>query len=430
MKSSVFTREIKKIIEQYRSKWVWGGIIVLSALLITLLFYGFGLRSHGSASNLENQSIASASNLLGISMGDSFDALKEKFTGYAKQKGARAAFNSLGTAMLPPNIDVHLLGHAIGDVLYKQEGAKGMTACTNEFRNACSHSIVVGLFSDKGEGSLPEIEKACEEAPGGNGAYTMCFHGLGHGVLSYFGYSFEKATKICDVVGTPEHHNQEVGECFGGMVMEIIEGGFHDRDIWTKQRPKYLVATKPLGLCQQSFVPESARYLCYVYLTPYLFEVAGGDLGKLTPDVYVKSFKYCAALPATSLVDRDACFGGFGKEFMGVIQGRDARSSSLNKLSAEQFKDVYAWCALANDKMGEGACIVHALNYVYWGGENDASIAFKFCGAALSSYAKETCYRGLFIAVNAYRPDTAYKQSICKEAPEAYTNTCKTMLNI
>src|SRR5438876_609575 len=81
-----------------------------------------------------------------------FDQLKSYFHDLAQKKGARYAFEILRQAPLGPNIDLHLLGHTVGDELYKQEGLNGITDCNNDFRNACSHSIVIGLFYDKGEG--------------------------------------------------------------------------------------------------------------------------------------------------------------------------------------------------------------------------------------------------------------------------------------
>src|SRR3989338_10209532 len=135
-------------------------------------------------------------------------------------------------APLGPNIDLHLLGHAVGDELYKQEGLNGITICDNDFRNACSHSIVIGLFYDKGDGALSEISEACRKAPGGSGAYTMCFHGLGHGILAATGYDMGKTAEYCKKTDTTTC-KRESTECIGGSVMEIIGGGFHDREIWT-----------------------------------------------------------------------------------------------------------------------------------------------------------------------------------------------------
>jgi hypothetical protein len=118
-----------------------------------------------------------------------FTELKQYFTKLAETKGGAYAYEVLKQAAVPPQTDMHLLGHVVGDQLYRQQGIEGIKVCTDDFRNACSHSIVVGLLLDKGETILPEIAKTCKEAPGGTGAYTMCYHGLGHGVLAYTNYN-------------------------------------------------------------------------------------------------------------------------------------------------------------------------------------------------------------------------------------------------
>ena len=115
----------------------------------------------------------------------------------------------LKRASVPSGTDMHLLGHVVGDILYAQEGLKGIKTCTHDFRNACSHTIVVGLFSEQGEVALPKIAETCYQAPGGSGAYTMCFHGLGHGVLAYTGYDLTKAAQLCQKTGTTGYNYRE-----------------------------------------------------------------------------------------------------------------------------------------------------------------------------------------------------------------------------
>src|SRR6266545_4520508 len=48
----------------------------------------------------------------------SFSELKSYFTELAKNKGPQYAFKILKEAPMPPNIDMHLMGHVVGDVLY------------------------------------------------------------------------------------------------------------------------------------------------------------------------------------------------------------------------------------------------------------------------------------------------------------------------
>ena len=359
-----------------------------------------------------------------------FEELKKYFQDLAQKKGGRYAFEILRKAVIPPNTDLHLLGHAVGDILYQQEGLKGITACDNDFRNACSHSIVVGLFSDKGESALPEITEACRQAPGGPGAYTMCFHGLGHGILAANGYDMDTASKYCKKTSSSVN-NSESTECIGGMIMEIIGGGFHDREIWASQRKENLNPKKPLGLCQQNFIPEEARFMCYIYLTPFLFEAADIDLGKPDPALFGKSFAMCNALPINDKINRDACFGGFGKEFIGMVQARDIRQEAVKNISTESFDDVYEWCQKADNKDGTAACIVHGMNSLFWGGENDRIGAERFCGVIQDNqYNRDSCFQNLITSVGVYVSDQAYRQAFCAELPEDYQQSCRERLAV
>jgi hypothetical protein len=107
----------------------------------------------------------------------SFQKLSDRFTSLAQAKGGVYAFDVLKIASLPPNTDLHLLGHVVGDILYKQKGVAGMLDCTQDFRNACSHAIVIGTLNEFGPSKgLSLIHDACAKAPGGSGAYTMCYH--------------------------------------------------------------------------------------------------------------------------------------------------------------------------------------------------------------------------------------------------------------
>lgn len=360
-----------------------------------------------------------------------FEELQTYFKDLARTKDARYAFDVLMRAPAQANIDMHLLGHVVGDELYIQEGMNGITACTNDFRNACSHAIVTGLFFDKGTGALGEIAQTCRNAPGGKGAYTMCFHGLGHGILAYHQYDMAKAVEDCKKTSTPAFNNREGVECIGGTIMEIIGGGFHDRDAWSLARPKYLQADSPLSLCAASdLVPKEAKQVCFVYLTPYLFQTAGADLGSPTPENFKKAFTFCNALPASDAPSRDACYGGFGKEFTVLARDRDIRQNSVENITDEQLAKVNEWCQLADSKEGGGACIVHAVNSLYWGGENNRTGAVRFCKLISDSYFQNTCMYNLITSVSFYIDDKNYRTDFCMDLPETYQSDCRQRLNL
>lgn len=356
----------------------------------------------------------------------SFIDLSTYFSALSKKKGAEYAYQVLRVAPLPSGTDVHLLGHVVGDILYKQRGASGIKICTQDFRNACSHSVVVGLFNDQGPDALNQIAEACRKSPGGTGAYTMCFHGLGHGILAYYGYDMAKADEVCQKTSTPAFNNREGVECVGGTVMEIISGGGHDPDKWQAANKLYLTADRPLGLCQNSFIPAAAKSQCYVYLTPFLFVASGGDLASPTEANFKKAFTFCEAIPSEEKDNRDACFGGFGKEFIVLAQGRDIRK--IGDLNESQLRQVYDWCMLATPKEGRASCNISAVNSMYWGGENNYQTPIKFCLITNDEYQKNSCFVNLIGAVFYYRKDKSYLSEFCRNLPNPYQTDCISQL--
>ena len=313
---------------------------------LVLIFFIVQQRKNASGSGQsEDRAYPELAYLAGTTL--SFGELSHFFRGLAEEKGAAYAFEVLKAAPLPPGTDLHLLGHAVGDVLYKQQGMEGIKICTNDFRNACSHSIVVGLLLDHGEQVLPKIASACRQAPGGSGAYTMCYHGLGHGVLAYVNYDLARAVALCKKTGSAAYHNEEASQCVGGTIMEIISGGGHNHDVWEKQRPRWLKPDDPLYPCKQNFMPDSAKTFCYLYITPYLFEAAGADPSAPDSAALEKAFQFCDALPKNDPGDRGSCYGGFGKDLIVLAQGRDIRK--MTEMTYPQFERVYTWCLLARD---------------------------------------------------------------------------------
>lgn len=358
----------------------------------------------------------------------SFKDLSNYFSNLAEKKGAKYAYEVLKIAPTPPNIDLHLLAHVVGDILYRQEKADGIEVCTHDFRNACSHSIVIGLLIEEGEEGLLKINESCQKAPGGSGAYTMCFHGLGHGVLAYTGYDLPKAIELCKKTGTHEYNYNESAQCIGGTIMEIIGGGFHDQELWEKQSKKYLRESDPLYPCTSDFMPEEGKWFCYVYLTPNLLKAAGANLANPGPADFEKAFKFCDEIPEIDTMYRDVCYGGFGKEFVVLAKNRDVRN--IENITNEELTTIYEWCLLARDEEGIKACINHALQSLYWGGENNRGVAVNFCSLVQNQFHQLSCFRTLIGAVSFYINDADYKREFCEELPPIYHEKCRNKFGI
>lgn len=254
----------------------------------------------------------------------------------------------------------------------------------------------------------------------------MCFHGLGHGILAAVGYDMHKAVEICKKTSVRQP-SEEINQCASGTVMEIIGGGFHDREFWSVQRLKYLSTERPLEPCSLDYIPDAAKPMCYAYLTPHLFDAAGSDAGNPNPAHFKDAFLFCGSLPLSETGNRDACYGGFGKEFVVLANSRDTRKGALENFADGGLMKVHEWCALAPHEEALFSCTTHAVDSFYWGGENDRRIALRFCDLA-SETVRPVCVQHLIGIVSYFIQDEAYRRGFCAEVPEAYRTKCEAQL--
>ena len=351
---------------------------------------------------------------------ESFDELSGRFAALAEEKGAEYAFDVLRIAQLPPQTDMHLLGHVVGDMLYEQQGVGGIAVCTQDFRNACSHAMVIGALTEYGgESALSLIRDACTRAPGGTGAYTMCYHGLGHGVFAYYGYSLPETIAFCKQTGTETYHHQEYVECVGGAIMELTGGGGHDTEAWEEARRRYL--THPLSPCMDPIMPDEVKSMCLTYLTPEIWASVGISLGQPQPALFEKAFEHCDAIPHTQQQLRDACYGGFGKEFVPIAGERDVRH--IDQLTDEQYEKAASWCRMARETDGQQACLGQAVASIFWGGENDPGGALRFCALSGGEELQRACFESLAIEIQRYVIPEKQKE-LCGRFPQSMQSVC------
>lgn len=395
-------------------------VVALGVLLSLTVFFGWLNTNDNAGEELENRHLAALRDF--TDRRAHFDEIAEFFGEVAKERGGVYAFDLMRAGPLPFGLDQHLLGHVVGDILYEQTGIAGMGLCTHDFRNACSHTMVIGALIEHGDGALTDIRDACHAAPGGRGAYTMCFHGLGHGVLAYNGYDMEKGIAMCQEFGTTEFNQREATECFGGMIMEIIGGGGHDRDIWERKRAEYLNVGDPFALCRSDLVPPELRPMCYNYMTPHAFEAFGANMGYPDPVIYEKTFALCEKIPTTSTKEREACFGGLGKEFIGIVTGRNYTIG--NQPSEAELNTMLDWCLLAATKDGQSACIRSTTNSLYWGAEQPVDVALTYCDLVADVDQQADCFNNLIWNVSYYVSDSDYRQQFCERLPHQHRSEC------
>jgi len=220
---------------------------------------------------------------------------------------------------------------------------------------------------------------------------------------------------------------QEYEECFGGAIMELGSGGGHDHDGWLAARDKYFKTSDPLAPCDTSLVPDELKSICYIYITPHLFEAAGGSLANPLPADFKKSFEYCDKIPASKKSDRVACFLGIGKELPVLALQRDVRN--LSDATEEQLDRMRAWCKLAPNNDGYTTCSGSILDSLFWGGENDFGVSIRYCSRAPDDE-KKACFWRMFDQARIYIPPHTKQEQLCAAVPAAYTAECRSMLSL
>ncbi len=353
-----------------------------------------------------------------------FDEILQRFDILAKEKGAEYAFNVLRVAQLPHNTDIHLVAHTIGHQLYLQEGVEGMSVCSQEFRNGCSHSLVVELLQERGDGDEVRalIDDACKKAPGGSNAYAMCYHGLGHGVFAFYGFTLPKTVAFCEKTGTAVDGYVQSDECIGGAIMELVGGGGHDREKWLHARALYLKSDDPLRPCNTDAIPLHAKGRCYVYMTPHYLESVGATLESFTPEQMMKAMEACTSLPYGA--DRSACAGSFGKDFAGIVGQRDVRKLDVGEYSDEQLRTVVNLCKLTPDRNDVVACESYALSTFFWGGDAKPELAVRFCAILSDEVERDFCFHTLADNLARFIQDPSVRKDRCEMLEKKYRSHC------
>ncbi len=131
------------------------------------------------------------------------------------QIGGASAYAELtaNVSALDPSTQ-HLDAHTFGGALFDIEGLSGISVCDDRFSYGCYHEFIGQALLADGLSVLPTMRTACNKSK----APTPCLHGIGHGLLAYFGYGpadLQKAADICAEVAPVSRQG-----CFGGAFME------------------------------------------------------------------------------------------------------------------------------------------------------------------------------------------------------------------
>ncbi len=214
----------------------------------------------------------------------------------ARMGGANAYKLLLAQQATSSEDEQHRVGHVFGRALYAQVGLKGTTVCDEQLSGGCWHELFGAAVSEQGTGVIAQIDETCVKEFSEHVA-VICQHGIGHGLVSLFGYDTKNLDESLSECAKIRSLNQFKG-CFGGVYMEYnlrtVAGG-----AVRPQTPgdKYAPCASVAGGYQDA---------CYFWLPQWWREVALG--GDQTATGFASLGSYCSGAGEHSA----ACFKGIG----------------------------------------------------------------------------------------------------------------------
>lgn len=199
-----------------------------------------------------------------------------------------------------PNVQ-HREAHLFGRALYNVLGDKAMGVCDDSFMYGCIHEFVARALAEHGIGYAHVLNMFCL----GFGQHAhFCQHGLGHGLVSYFGYSdamIDHALRICGQLPG----NGPIGGCRGGVFME-----YNFQTLLETYANVRRVDPQDLETPCSDFFGES--YMACVYWMPQWLRRA--EYASL--DAYHAVQKIGVVCTHVKSEYRDVCFQGIGNAFV------------------------------------------------------------------------------------------------------------------
>lgn len=189
----------------------------------------------------------------------------------------------------------HAHAHMIGELLYQTEGLGGVTICDSSFSFGCYHSFFRKALAEHGIHVVSDLDKACVKTHGPLG--TGCQHGVGHGILEFFGHNqLVKSLEACKFTTSVS----DIFGCSSGVFMEyniplIVDG----ERIYSNIRP--LNPNNPYDPCN-TVIPERFKKSCYYEIAEWWSHVYSKDFTKIG--------KLCAGIPNKSY--QEQCYFGVG----------------------------------------------------------------------------------------------------------------------
>jgi len=224
--------------------------LIFILIIITLVEISVLLRSSAESTNKD---WGTAPEYLS---GGALSVERERWTEIINELGGEKAYAEFKRQYQDKRFGTqHLGAHIVGALLYKKLGIPGLGVCDNSFSFGCYHSFFSEVLVDKGPSVVPMLNDSCLERFGPLG--TGCQHGIGHGIMEYFGpRRLLEALEAC----APTTAMTPIAGCTSGVFMEYnVPILISAEDATATARP--VEGGKPYEPCPS--LPDEFQESCY-----------------------------------------------------------------------------------------------------------------------------------------------------------------------
>lgn len=279
------------------------------------------------------------------------DILRTFWERRIEEVGADQAYEELKKSFAASHFsDQHTAVHLFGEVLYEKSGIDGVTVCDGTFSFGCFHGHFVKAMAERGISIVKELDNACvSKYAEYAGRLSGCRHGIGHGLMEYYGDDISLALSGCEYTADKIFRFG----CSSGAFMEFnIPLIFSSNSANTEPR---ILGASPYTPCES--VDPKFAYSCYFELPQWWLIVYERS--------YLRMGNSCSRLDGSK---REACFRGLGFYFVpdsdynigSSIEKCEAAAVPLDKLNC-RIGEAFSFL-VQSDKADLAAQLCEGLN--------------------------------------------------------------------
>ena len=289
--------------------------------------------------------------------------------------------------------------HYIGRAAYDLYGVQGVTECDESCVFGCYHGAMETMFADLGAGASSELENLCGGLDTVYGRY-QCFHGIGHGFLTFLRTNLPEALNACETLSTDEAREA----CYGGVFMENSAAAF-GQSVGNEGHVSEWASWTDFNYPCSLFVENpTIQKWCYEFQGGWIYVALGHDFDAAAVECN----------EGVPLSMRSTCFQGLGRNYAGHIRYDPVATESF---CASVSPEYYGDCIL-------GASRVH-IDYLGPTVENNAS---EFCSGLPNKEAQQICHTSFIQRVSDFFSSYDEKSQLCSRMENPYKEQCFTSI--